>query len=171
MGGEWVTIAVLAKPRGNQGELLAFSLSDSPGRFEQLKRVFLFREETNLGERAIDRVWWHGERLVVKFTGVDSIDAAAGFSGLELRVPIAERAPLDAGMHYQSDLIGCELRDANGTHLGAVTGWEEYGGPGLMEVDGNWLLPFTPSICKNVDVAARRIVVDLPEGLRELNER
>ena len=96
MDGEWVTIAILAKPRGNQGELLAFSLSDSPGRFEQLKRVFLFRDEANLGERAIDRAWWHGDRLVVKFSGVDSIDAAAAFSGLEVRVPIAERAPLDA---------------------------------------------------------------------------
>ena len=166
---EWVTIAILAKPRGNQGELLAFSLSDSPGRFENLKRVFLFRDDANLGERAVEQTWWHGERLVMKFAGVDSIDAAAELDGLEVRVPLSERAPLD-GMHYQSDLIGCELRDANGTRLGAVTGWEEYGGPGLMEVDGRWLVPFTPSICKDVDVAARRIVVDLPDGLRDLNE-
>ncbi len=167
---EWVTIAILAKPRGNQGELLAFSLSDSPGRFEKLDRVFLFRDDVNLGEQAVERAWWHGDRLVIKLAGVDSIDAAAALDGLEVRVPFSERAPLEGGMHYQSDLIGCELRDANGTHLGSVTGWEEYGGPGLMEVDGSWLVPFTPAICTEVDLAARRIVVNLPEGLRELNQ-
>jgi ribosomal 30S subunit maturation factor RimM len=39
-----------------------------------------------------------------------------------------------------------------------------------MEVDGSWLVPFTPAICTEVDLAARRIVVNLPEGLRELNQ-
>ena len=170
MSSEWVTIAELARPRGNKGELLAVSLSDSPGRFENLKRVFLFRGDENAGEYTIENVWWHDGRLVLKFAGVSSISDAEQLSGCEVRVPFEERAPLDPGMFYQSDLIGCELIEAgSGERLGEVTGWHEYGGPGLMEVDHDWLVPFTPAICKHVDVAGRRIEVELPEGLKELN--
>ena len=167
---EWVTIALLGKPRGNRGELQAVSLSDSPGRFDQLSRVFLFRDEKSLGEQVVEQAWWHDAKLVLKLAGVDSISDAQGFYGCEVRVPFAERAPLEPGAYYQTDLVGCELVDAaSGEALGKVTGWQEYGGPALMEIDGDWLVPFTPAICKAVDVEGRRITVDLPEGLRELN--
>lgn len=179
---EWVTIAMLGKPRGNKGELRAVPLSDVPGRFEALKRVFLFRPlqsgathaEESVGERHIENAWWHGNgadrQLILRFAGVDSIAAAEALQGCEVRVPFAERAPLPAGEFYQSDLIGCELIDRAGQPLGRVTGWEEYGGPGLMEIESRWLVPYTPAICREVDVARRQILVDLPEGLRELNE-
>lgn len=166
---DWVAIALLGKPRGVKGELLAFSLSDSPGRFENLKRVFLFREEVSAGEFEVERAWWHGDRLVLKLGGVDSIPEAVALQGCEVRVPLAERAPLEPGAYYQSDLVGCELVDVSGEALGRVTAWREYGGPGLLEIDGDWLVPFTPAICKRVDVEAKRITVELPVGLRELN--
>ncbi len=167
---EWVTVALLGKPRGNKGELQAESLSDSPGRFDGLSRVFLFRDEQSAGEYRVEKAWWHGDNLVLKFAGVDSISAAEQLARLEVRVPFAERAPLEPGAYYRTDLLGCDLVDErSGERLGRVTGWEETGGPLLMEVDGDWLVPFTPAIYKSVDVEGRRIVVDLPEGLRELN--
>jgi 16S rRNA processing protein RimM len=169
--GDWVTIAQLTKPRGNKGELLAISLSDSPGRFEKLERVFLFRgDDETLGEFRVESTWWHDARLVLKFAGVDTISAAEPLADCEVRVPLSERAPLEEGVHYQSDLIGCELVDrGSGSPLGTVTGWEEAGGSGLMEIDKDWLVPFTPAICKRIDVSGKRIEVDLPEGLKELN--
>ena len=169
---EWVTIAQLGKPRGNKGELQGFSLSDSPGRFEQLSRVFLFRDDLLLGEFGVEAVWWHGETLIVKFAGVDSISQAELFARAEMRVPFGERAPLEDGAYYQSDLIGCELFEASSSiPVGRVTGWEEAGGSLLLEVDGDWLVPFAPAICKSIDVVGRRITVDLPQGLKELNKQ
>ena len=57
--------------------------------------------------------------------------------------------------------------------LGEVIRWQECGGPNLLEVKmragGELLIPFARSLCVEIDVAARRIVVDLPEGLKELN--
>jgi 16S rRNA processing protein RimM len=166
---DWVTIALLGKHRGVKGELFAFSLSDIPGRFENLRRVFLFREEEAAGEFGLERSWWHGERLVLKLAGVDSIPEAEALQGCEVRVPLAERAPLDPGAYYQSDLVGCELVDSSGRSLGRVTAFREYGGPGVMEIDGDWLVPFAPAICTRVDVEAKRITVELPAGLMELN--
>lgn len=169
---DWVTIAILGKPRGNKGEVLAISLSDSPGRLESLERAFLFRGEDDLGERAIEKAWFHDARLVLKFSGIDSISEAETLQGLEVRVPLAERAPLEPGAVYVSDVIGCDLVDqASGKILGQVTGWEDAGPQSLMEIDGDWLVPFTPGLCKRVDVPGRKIVVELPEGLRELNAK
>jgi 16S rRNA processing protein RimM len=169
---EWVTIAILGKPRGNKGEVLAISLSDSPGRLESLKTAWLFLNEKPLGEREVQKAWLHDARLVLKFAGVDSISEAETLQGCEVRVPLAERAPLEPGVEYVSDLIGCSLIDRiSGTVLGRVTGWEDAGPQSLMEIDGDWLVPFNPGLCKQVDVEGRRILVDLPEGLKELNAK
>lgn len=167
---EWVTIAAIGRVRGNKGELQALSLSDSPGRFESLNRAFLFREDRSLGEYAVESAWWHGNKLVLKFAGVDSIAEAAALANSEVRVPFAERAALEPGAYFQTDLIGCELVDEkSGDRLGWVTGWEELPGSLLMKIDEDWLVPFNPALCKSVDVAGKRIAVDLPGGLRELN--
>jgi 16S rRNA processing protein RimM len=71
--------------------------------------------------------------------------------------------------------LGCEITDhSTGRRIGAVTGWQEYGGPPLLEVENERgqeiLIPFAKSICVKIDPAARRIEVDLPEGLVDLND-
>jgi 16S rRNA processing protein RimM len=169
---DWVTIAILGKPRGNKGEVLAISLSDSPGRLESLKRVFLFRNDSEVGEREVERAWSHEGRPVLKFVGVNGISEAETLQGCEVRVPMTERAPLEPGVVYVSDVMDCELiEQGSGKSLGRVTGWEDNGRQSLLEIDGDWLVPFTPALCKEVDVEGKRIVVELPEGLRELNVR
>lgn len=120
----------------------------------------------------IESAWRHQDLWVLKFAGIDSIDAAERFRGTELRVPATDRGKLPDGEYFQSDLIGCALIDkVSGHALGTVVGWQENGGPLLMEVarDGREvLIPFVTAICQEVDVAARKIVVDVPEGLLDL---
>jgi 16S rRNA processing protein RimM len=89
--------------------------------------------------------------------------------GAEVCVPVSERTPLEDGEYFQSDLIGCEVVDhGTGESLGRVTGWDDGGGSGLLLV-GDLMIPFSRSICVEIDPAARRIAVDLPEGLKDLN--
>ncbi len=166
---EWTAIAALVKPRGNKGELSAVSLSSKPERFASLTRVFLFGDGA---EYRIERIWDHDGTLIFKFAGIDSINDAEKLRGAEVRVPFEERAPLEEGEYYQSDLLGCEVRDlATGRVIGKVTGWEEYGGPSLLEVDdGRILIPFVKAICPEVDLSARVIRVTLPEGLEDLDK-
>jgi 16S rRNA processing protein RimM len=166
--GAWVTIALLGKTRGNRGEVTAISLSGKPERYRQLREVYLFGS----GERyEIETTWFHNGTLIFKFLGVDSISDAELLSGLEVRVPLAERAPLEAGEFFQSDLIGCEVIDrASGVRIGAVTDWDDGGGAGLLVIDeGGLLIPFARAICVEIDPAAKRIAVELPPGLKDLN--
>ena len=166
---QWVTLAILGKTRGNRGELTAVGFS-KPERYPGLKEVFLFKPGAAAGVlNAVESVWQHGERLIFKFAGVDSITDAERLVGSEVRLPLAERPEPEPGEFYQSDLVGCEVVEANGNVLGRVTGWQDGGGPQLLIVNGDLLIPFVRAICVEIDPAARKIVVDLPEGLKDLN--
>lgn len=167
MTPEWVTIAVLGKPRGNRGEITAVSLSSHPERFSELRKVHLFGDGRAFD---IESVWEHEGTLIFKFGGVDSISDAEKLRGAEVRVPGSERATLDSGEFYHSDLVGCEVRErASGRAIGKVTGIEEYGGPALLEIDnGRVLIPFVRAICVDIQPENRVILADLPDGLETL---
>ena len=164
---EWVTIAVLGKTRGNRGEITAVSLSSRPERFETLREVFLFGS----GQRyEVENTWFHNGVLIFKFHGIDTISDAEALNGYEVRVPLSERTPLEPGEFFQSELVGCEVFDQqSGERLGRVTDWEDGGGSGILVVDGSLMVPFVRSICVAIDPAAKRIAVNLPPGLKELN--
>jgi 16S rRNA processing protein RimM len=142
-------------------------LSSKPERYQELKVVYLFGS----GEcREVESAWFHDATLILKFRGVDTISDAERLTGAEVRVPLEERVALDPGEFFESDLVGCEVFDRRtGERLGRVSRWMEGGGAGLLEVDGEWLIPFARSICLEIDPAARRIGVELPEGLKDLN--
>lgn len=158
---------MLGRPRGNRGELTAESLSSHPERFARLSVVRL------LGDGAfyhVEEVWEHEGVLVFKFRGVDSIGDAEILRGAEVQVPLSDRIALEPGEYFHSDLIGCEVRErGSGRMIGHVTGFEEFGGPPLIGIDGGRLLiPFVKSICVDIRPEERRIEVELPEGLEDL---
>lgn len=172
MDRERIVVAEILRPRGNRGEVLAKSETDVPGRLEQLKRAQARLPDGSDVALEVERAWNHKSGWILKFAGVDSIDAAERFRGADLWLPLADRAMLPEGEFFRSDLIGCSVVEkASGKSLGVVEGWQQHGGPPLMEVKvagRDVLIPFVPSICCEVDLAGHRIIVDLPEGLLEL---
>jgi 16S rRNA processing protein RimM len=165
----WVTVALLGKPRGNRGEVTAVSFSSKPERYQSLREVILYRG-SDLRPAIVESTWFHQGVLIFKFEGIDTISDAESLTGSEVRIPAAERTALDPDEFFQSDLIGCDVVDrATGQSLGRVSGWEDSGGSGLLVIDDHLLIPFARSICVTIDPAARRIEVELPAGLKELN--
>lgn len=162
----WIAVALLGKTRGNRGEITALALSSKPERYQALKEVTLF----GAGERyEVESAWFHDGTLILKFRGVDSISEAEKLVGAEVRVPESERVRLEPGEFFEADLLGCEVVERKtGESLGRVTGWQDGGGSGLLLV-GGLMIPFARSICVEIDPAAKRIAVDLPEGLKGLN--
>jgi 16S rRNA processing protein RimM len=171
--GDWITVAILGRPRGNRGELTAESLSSKPERFGRLKHVRLLRgdaAEAACTSYDVEEVWDHGGTLVFKLAGVDSISDAEKLRGAEVQVPRAERVELEPGEYFHSDLIGCEVRErTSGRVVGKVTDFEEFGGPPLLSIDGGRLLiPFVTAICVEIRLAEKLILTELPEGLESL---
>ncbi len=170
-------MAILARPWGNRGELIADLWSGHPDRLLQLRTVYLRPGEQEAVPRAfeVESVRPYRGRWILKLRGLDSLTEAEGVAGWHVCVPRQERPPAPEGEYYQADLIGCEVIEAHsGRCIGQVTDWMETGGADLLEVSGaepgrEILIPFARSICIEIDPQARRIVVDLPEGLKELN--
>jgi 16S rRNA processing protein RimM len=117
----------------------------------------------------VERTWMHGDHLIFKFQGVDTISDAEKLAGAEVSIPFEQRAELPDDEVYESDLIGCEVFDAAGCSLGVVSDFEETGGAPLLHVGDKLLIPFAKSICTKVDLENKRILVDLPDGLLDLN--
>jgi 16S rRNA processing protein RimM len=170
---DWVTLAVLGRTHANRGEINAVSTTSKSDRLENLREAWLFSDDNGLPPQRVEiaEFWRHNGRPVFKFAGIDSISDAEVWQGAEVRVPAADRAPLEEGEYYFSDLVGCEVIErATGDGLGRVIAMQEYGSPsGTLELDNGMLIPFVRSICVHIDTAARRIEVDTPEGLRDLN--
>jgi 16S rRNA processing protein RimM len=174
---ERVVLAEIHRPRGIRGELVARSLTDVPGRLKELKAAWVQLADGSDMEVTLEEAWEHRGDWVFKFAGVDSANDAERFRGADLWVPRSERAPLPDGEYFESDLIGFRVVEvSSGQVIGAVSAWQHYGGPSLMEVkridEGKvgreLLVPFVPAICRRVDLEAGTIEVDLPEGLLEL---
>lgn len=167
---DWISVAVLGRPRGNRGEVTAVSLSSRPERFGRLKRVRLLTEgPSGSSLHDVAEVWEHAGVLVFRFEDVTTISEAEQLRGAEVQVPRAERIELEPGEFFHSDLIGCEVRErASGRTIGKVTNFEEFGGPPLLEIDGGRLLiPFVSALCVEIRPGEKLIVADLPEGYEQ----
>lgn len=168
---ERVVVAELIRPHGNRGEMIVRAQTDVPGRIENLKNANVRLADGRDASVEIVAARHHKDNWILKFAGVDSIDAAERFRGADLWIPFESRGMLPEGDFFQSDLIGCGVFDSmSGRRVGVVRGWQQYGGPPLMEVSGDGrevLIPFIRSLCE-VDLGQRSIRVELPGGLLDL---
>ena len=113
----------------------------------------------------------HG-RCIVKFRGIDSIAAAQQYVGSEIRIPADTLPALKEGWFYTFELKGCEVFTTDGEFIGTITDVLS-GGTEILKVDrGNaeTLIPFAQSYVKGIDRAQRRVEVELPADLRNLNK-
>lgn len=108
--------------------------------------------------------------LGARIAGVNTKEQADALKGVSLYVDRAKLPSLPDDEFYHADLIGLEARDTGGALLGRVLAVHNHGAGDLLEIAGpglktSLLLPFTIASVPTVDLAAGRIVVDLPEGL------
>jgi 16S rRNA processing protein RimM len=173
-----VTLARILRPRGLRGEVAAQILTDFPERLPMLGQVWLAGEHGAPRRAGVKKCWIstsRGGQAIFHFEGVDSVEAAERLRGLEVQVPLEQRAKLEAGNYYVGDLVGCEVWEAGAeSAMGSVRDVEFPGGVALLAVatgDGEVLVPLAAEFCTRIDVKSKRIDVSLPEGLRDLNRR
>lgn len=105
----------------------------------------------------------HKGRLLLTLPGIESADAAQRYAGVTL-FAARERIILEPGEYLDRDLSGCRLFAPDGTALGTVDAVEHYPASDMLVVGGQ-LVPMVGAFIKRIDVAKRRIDVDLPPGL------
>jgi 16S rRNA processing protein RimM len=136
-----------------------------------LREVELRKEGHAPVRLALEAHWFHKNRIILKFQGIDSISQAGLLRGYELTLPSTERFPLPEGCYYHFDLVGCFARDLQGQALGEVLEVMNLGGNLLLKISnqqGEFLVPFARDILKDINLESKELVCDLPEGLMDL---
>ena len=165
---ELVQIAKTVKPRGLRGELVAELLTDFPERFDDLTRVFAVCAENKTTELELEKFWFQKNRVVLKFKGIDSIEAAEGWRNCEICIPETEAVELETDEFFDWELEDCEVETVEGAKIGKVRELMRTGGTEILVVEGaekEYLIPFAETICVEVDVENKMIRVDAPDGL------
>jgi len=140
-------------------------------------RVFALAKDSSRRELKVEDAWPQKSYVVLKFAGVDSISDAEPLVGSELQVPLGERASLERGAVYVSDLIGCTVldcrRENRGREIGVVKDVRFGAGEAPLLVVGSGKteheIPYAQEFLKQVDLERKRIEMNLPEGLLEVN--
>ena len=171
---EFITLARVVKTQGRHGEVAAEVHSDVPDRFAEGMKLFaLGKSGDSRREVEIEDLWPHKGLLVLKFAGVDSISEAETLIGSELQVRNAERAELEPGWKYVSDLVGCTVFD-HGNEIGRIEDVQFGAGEAaLLIVAGaggkKYDVPFAEAYLEGVDLPLRQVRMKLPDGMLEIN--
>jgi len=173
---DWDEMAVvgrIARTHGLRGEVFVNVETDFPAdRFRQGAELFVQRGGAVESVR-VKSVRFQQERPVIALEGVDDIDRAAAMAGTELRVPMEKLTPLADGVYYRHDLVGCRVESLDGKAVGVVTDVDgPLDAPRLVVTTerGEALVPLARDICPTIDIVGRRIVINPPQGLLELND-
>jgi 16S rRNA processing protein RimM len=172
-------VAHIVRPHGRHGEVACTILTDFPDRLKQFAVVELWdgtAEPRQTAVRSCRLSQSRGGQAVFHFEGSDSINDAEKLVGCDVQIPLADRVELPSGRYYVTDLIGCQIRSRDGALVGPVsdvqfTGQDVAGTP-ILVVDsagGELLIPLAQEICVEIDMAGKKIRIEPPEGLLDLN--
>lgn len=166
-----VVVGRIGRAHGIRGEVRVDVRTDEPDeRFAP--HAVLRTEPEHLGPLTVSAARWQSGRLLVSFAGIATRDAAEALQGAVLvtNVPAKQR-PNAPDEYYDHQLVGSTVVDQGGAVLGIVGEVVHLPGQDLLAVQPaegpEFLVPFVAALVPEVDAAARRLVVDLPAGLRE----
>jgi 16S rRNA processing protein RimM len=175
MGAAWDDMALvgrIARAHGNRGQVIVDPETDFPVERFRAGAVLYVREGETTQSLTIEEVRFHRGRPIIGLAGVATMDAAEALAGRELRVGLDTLRSLPAGSFYHHELIDCSVVTSDGALIGRVASIEGNAAGSRLVVQGSAgeiLIPLAEGICTDVDVAGRKIVVEPPEGLLDLN--
>ena len=151
--------------------------TDVPDRFRQNMRLWALAKDGQRREVTVEDLWPHKSFLVLKFQGIGTISDAEPLVGAELQLPRSERAQLEPGWTYLSDLIGCTVFDGQ-REIGEIEAVQFGAGEAPLLVVRSkeqpdarlpYEIPFAEAYLEKLDLEQRQVRMKLPEGLLDVN--
>jgi 16S rRNA processing protein RimM len=168
-----VSVAKAVRTRGLKGEIVADLLTDFPERFDEVSALVALGPRGERQTVELEDFWFQNDRIILKLADCDSVEAAEKFKNYEFCVAESEIVELDENQYYDFDLEGCTVQELSGRKLGQVKSVLKTGGPEILviaaENGAEIMVPLVESIIVQVDINAKKIVIDPPEGLLDLN--
>jgi 16S rRNA processing protein RimM len=164
----------IVRPHGLRGHVIVNIETDFPEeRFRDGSQLFVDRGGV-VEPLTLTAVRFHQSRPILGFVGIERIEDAERLVGLELRIPAGRLKRLPAGMFYRHDLAGCRVETNVGADIGIVKAVEGTADVSRLVVESRSgeeiLIPLVSEICVVIDTTTKRIVIDPPLGLLDLNK-
>jgi 16S rRNA processing protein RimM len=159
----------VARAHGVRGRILLVPYNEDSQELVAIGSLWLRAKEGEPKRFEVDRAERANLGYLVALRGISDRDAAAALRGQEALVDRAELPLPGDDELYAADLIGMSAVDQDGTERGEVVGLETAGLQELLRLrkaEKESLVPL--SLVREVDEAARKIVIDAPDGLFDL---
>jgi 16S rRNA processing protein RimM len=170
-------VARIGKPHGLHGEVTVQLHTDDPERRFVVGAMLTTQAAAGSGvprvltvqsTRVHQGVWLLGFEGIPDRTGAESLRDTRLFADVTSDEPSE-----DQDAWYEDDLVGLAVTTRDGTVVGEVVGLQSRPAQDLLVVrltgGGEALVPFVEQIVPEVDLQGRRVVIDPPAGLLELN--
>ena len=164
-GPRYLVIGQVARPWGTQGELKVEIMTDFPDRFALLRKVYLGPEAVPF---ALEGFRLHKGSALLKLEGCHDRAAVEKLRGQLVQIPIEEAMPLDQDEYYEYQIVGLTVWTKEGEYLGTVDEVLFTGSNDVYVVRGEGreiLIPAIEDVVLEINLAKRRLIVELMEGL------
>jgi len=171
----YLAIGQIVGPHGIRGEVKVAPLTDFPERFAPGTRVFLGAQtgSTTATPAVIGTARPHQGRWLVQFKHITDRNGAETLRDQYVLIAEADAMPLGEHENYVHDLIDLEVRTPDGERLGRLVEVLFTAANDVYVVRGErgeTLIPATREVVLSVDLAARQMIVALPDGLLQPSE-
>ena len=161
-------IGKIVNTHGLRGEVKAVAWTDSPEDFEKIKNIIIKHRQGDINCK-ITNIKYQKNNLILKLSGIDSIEEAEKLKNSVLCAKRDELGPLPDGVYYIADIIGMQVFDENEALLGTVSDVLQTGSRDIYCVkrDGkrDLLLPVIDDVILSVDLDSKKIHAHIMEGL------
>lgn len=167
----YLAVGLVVGPHGVRGELKVDLLTDDPHRFRLLKRVFVGLEGEEPVPWPLMGYRLHRQRVLLRLKGCEDRATAETLRGCLVQVPLADAIPLEEGEYYEHQILGLSAWTVAGEYLGEVVEILYTGANDVYVIQGQdpgrkeILIPAIKGVVLEVDLAAGRLLIELPEGL------
>jgi 16S rRNA processing protein RimM len=169
---DMVLVGRVARPHGLRGQVIVSPETDFVEDRFRTGAVLWTRSSRGDEPLTVTSSRVQNGRPVIALEGFSSIEDVERLAGLELRIAEEDLQPLATGMYYHHQLIGCAVETVAGERVGNVVRVNGGAAGSVLEVDGprgEVLIPLAVEICVEIDVESKRIRIDPPDGLLDVN--
>ncbi len=169
-----IKVAKVVNTHGVSGEVKAIPLSDFADRYASLEEVFVKRNNS-YQDIKIQGVRWSNKHLLLKFQGINTLEEAALLKDKYLEIDQEDTVPLPEDSYYLFEIIGLEVFETDGNKLGRIENVLQTAANDVYVVQREQgkelLIPALKKVVRQVDLENKKILVELPPGLLEEEER
>ena len=160
-----ITVGRVTRTHGLKGELKFFPTDRGDLAVQSDQQILL-------GEMTLKVKSVRGAKspFIIKFEGVDSIEAAQSLAGQEVLVAREDFESLPEGEYYRFEIEGLKVFDDTGKYYGVIEEIIATGSNDVYVVRGDgkeWLVPMIDSVVQNIDLEEGKLIFHCVEGLFE----